>query len=257
MSSQLKILAIHSLATHGVASMKTVLSILGSRVLPVPSLYLTGLTNIPGHQKFSLPFEAMLRGSLELCRQAGDRLLLYVGYLGDEQQAAQLLACIQEYSELIDHILVDPVSGDHGKLYVPAEVLASWPALLEQAAWALPNYTELQLLSGLPPGQNRAPEEYVQAFHNRFPHLSFVVTSFPFSAQQGIYLLHRGQSFCWQHEQLELNFGGTGDVFAATFIQQHWLRQQDAQQAVKAAAARCLLLLKHAHTKGLRQLEIE
>ena len=145
----MKILAVHSFAIHGTASMKAVISLLGTRVLPVPSLYLTGLTNIPGIIKTQTAFEELFMGCLQLSQSRKEALILYIGYLGSKEQVDCILKGIEAYRDIIIEIVVDPVSGDHGKTYVDMEVWKAWPQLLYQADWALPNYTELKLHAGV------------------------------------------------------------------------------------------------------------
>lgn len=253
----MKILTVHSFAVHGTASLKAALSILGARVLPVPSLILTGLTNMPGFRSVSSDFETLLRGSFELARQREEALLLYIGYLGNEGQVALLLEAIASYRELIRGIVVDPVSGDHGRAYVPEPVIRAWPRLLAEADWALPNFTELQLLSGLAPEEAEDEERCLQAFRARFPGLSFVVTSLRDSGQIRL-LMQRGERRqAFAHDRLPQNFSGTGDVFASYFIAFHYLRGLPPSEAMQMAALRTLALMRHSMEQGSSELLIE
>lgn len=236
MNTQLKVLAIHSFAIHGTASMKVMLSLLGSYLLPVPSLLLTGLTNMPGHVKSSIEFEKLLKGSFQLARDNYQRLIVYIGYLGNASQADIILSVINEYKDIIETIIVDPVSGDHGRIYVPKEVIAVWPRLLVEADWAFPNYTELQLLSGVEREELTAPRVYLDAFSERYPNLSFLATSLPDQAEIGVYIYHEGVGTVYRHERLPRFFGGTGDVFGALFIKHYWLQQVSLEFSVKYAA---------------------
>jgi len=236
LNTQTKVLAIHSFAIHGTASMKVMLSILGSYVLPVPSLILTGLTNIPGHVKTPVELDKLLRGSLQLARDSQQKLIFYIGYLGSESQADVILSAIESYRDIIHTIVVDPVSGDHGRTYVPPEVVAVWPRLLAVADWAFPNYTEIQLLSGVEPKDLVAPDVYLRAFEERFPRLSFLVTSMPDQAEMGVYMYHEGQGAIFRHERLSRFFGGTGDVFGSLFIKHYFLGDETLEFSVKYAA---------------------
>lgn len=221
------------------------LSLLGTRLLPVPSLYLTGLTNLPGIRKFAVDFEPLLRGSLELARLRGERLWLYVGYLGSPGQGETILALREEFADLIAGTIVDPVSGDHGRTYVPPEVIAVWPRLLAVADWAFPNYTELQLHSGLPLDQDDS-SAYLQAFAARFPQLNFIATSLPDPAGIGLHLRWQGASYPHTHPRLSRNYGGTGDVFAAHFLARHLFGQVAPPEAMRDAAEATLAHLRRA-----------
>ncbi len=232
----LKIMAIHSYAIHGTASMKAFLSILGSRLLPVPSILLTGLTNISGFKKTSIAFEDLLLGSLELARQQKQKILLYIGYLGSADQAGIILKAIDSYSDCITSILVDPVSGDHGRLYVPQEILAVWPSLLHEAHWALPNYTELKWLSGIDPNQEHMPQTYLKSFGERFPNLSVIATSLPKNKDLAVGLLHQENQHYFPVQKLAQNYGGTGDVFAAIFLLHYFFKQNPLHKSIEIAA---------------------
>ncbi|MEM6801839.1 MAG: hypothetical protein AAF696_10585, partial [Bacteroidota bacterium] len=189
----MKVLCVHSFAVHGTASMKAILSILGTSVLPVSSIYLSGLTNIPGFVKTEVAFEELLFSSFKLARERGDQLLLYVGYLGEAKQAQLISQAITEYQDIIQYIVVDPVSGDQGKMYVPQEVLEAWPQLLSQADWALPNYTELKFHSAIKGEPDLSEEGYIKAFAQRFPQLSFISTSLPHPTDLKLTMFRQGE----------------------------------------------------------------
>lgn len=222
------------------ASMKVAAKILGSYLLPVPSLYLTGLTNIPNIQKFELPFEEMLMGSLSLAKQQQQKLLLYIGYLGSARQAQILAKAIELYRDIIQEIIVDPVSGDHGRLYVPEEVANQWPHLLRLADWAVPNCTELQYLSTGQMDSSMPATKYIEKFKEKFPHLSFIVTSLPAGQDIGIYLYDQNSEWQMTHRRIEQQLGGSGDLFAAYFIENFWIKELSAKEGVQQSAEKCL-----------------
>lgn len=252
----LRVFTIHSFPAHGTAGLKVSLNLLGSRVIPVPSLYLSGLTNMEGVQKFPVPFREMLWSSLDLARRQKLRLLLYAGYLGEAQQAHDLLEALDAFEDLIEAVVVDPVSGDHGRRYVPEAVLDVWPLLLQRAHWALPNYTELQLLSDLPLDPSAPAEDYLQAFRNRFPQLSFLVTSYPQPGGIGISLQEGDASWSMGHERLTHHFGGSGDVFTACFIQAKWIAGQSSREAATYAAHQVLELLRQHQQLRLPSIQL-
>lgn len=253
----MRLLLIHSMAVHGTASMKAMTTILGSRVLPVPSLWLTGLTNIPGHQKFAPPFEEMLMGSLEIARNRGETLVLYVGYLGQKKQVDIILRAIETYRDIIRMVMVDPVSGDHDRLYVPREIAAEWPRLLLKADWAFPNFTELKVHAGIGLHENIGEEEVLKDFGQRYPQLSFVVTSLERADKMGILLRHKAESREYQHEKLSRYFGGTGDVFAAYFIKKFLFKQSTPWESLTYAADKTLNCIRQSIKSGNDFLAIE
>ncbi|MDW3648247.1 MAG: bifunctional hydroxymethylpyrimidine kinase/phosphomethylpyrimidine kinase [Bacteroidia bacterium] len=240
----MKILCVHSFAVHGTASMKAMMSILGTRILPVPSLYLSGLTNIPGFVKTDTAFEELFYSSLDIAKRRNERLILYVGYLGNAQQSEIILQGLKEYEDIIENVLIDPVSGDHGKLYVPQEVLDAWPRLLEKADWAFPNYTELCLLTGKPEHELDSSQEALNCFQERFSNLSFIATSLPAENQIKLGLMHEEEMMLFQHKRLDAHYGGTGDVFAAFFLFFAFLRKMPHGKAMEKAAMETLRIIE-------------
>ena len=240
----MKILCVHSFAVHGTASMKAMMSILGTRILPVPSLYLSGLTNIPGFVKTEIAFEELFFSSLDIARKRKEKIILYVGYLGNANQSEIILRGLAEYEDIIQEVLVDPVSGDHGKLYVPQEVLDAWPKLLEKADWAFPNFTELCLLTEDANLEEGSSQEALAAFHQRFPNLSFVATSLPAENQIKLGLMHEDQMVLFQHKRVEAHYGGTGDVFASYFLFFAFLRKMPHGKAMEKAAMQTLRIIE-------------
>ena len=253
----MKIFTIHSFAIHGTASMKAVLSLLGTRVLPVPSLYLTGLTNITGYRKTNVEFKELFEGSLALASQRKEKLIFYIGYLGSADQVEIILKGIDSYSEIIEGIVVDPVSGDHGRSYVPDEVMNAWPALLEKAHWALPNFTEVQLHSGLAPDPSRQVDDWLEAFRSRFPKLSYVITSLPDTEKMLLRLIDGSTKIQFEHEKLFPSYSGTGDVFAALFINYFFLKQNKPEEAMRKAALATLELIRNSIDQSSPDLVIE
>lgn len=247
----MKVLCIHSLAVHGTASLKVVMKVLGNRVLPVASLYLSGLTNLPGVIKTEVDFAPLLEHSFALARELNERLWVYVGYLGNADQTHLIRQCLDQYRDLIEGVIVDPVSGDHGKAYVPQTVIQAWPELLEVADWALPNYTELQLLSQ---SSERAVSTLLDLWQERYPQLNLLTTSLPHETQLRMCLVHQGQREAYLHERLSPNYGGTGDYFAARFIEGLVFEQKSPLLAMAQASQETLACLRRTIKAGSRDL---
>ncbi|MEO0471897.1 MAG: bifunctional hydroxymethylpyrimidine kinase/phosphomethylpyrimidine kinase [Bacteroidota bacterium] len=252
----MKILCIHSLAVHGTASLKTAITVLGADVLPVASLYLTGLTNMEGHRRTNVAFDSLLEGSFELCVSRKEKVILYIGYLGEASQLGLILRLIQRYRAWISDIVVDPVSGDQGRTYVSDSIIRAWPSLLAAADWAFPNYTELRLFSGLPMEENHEADVYQQRFENRFPGLSYVATSLPHPDKMHLRMKHKKTQAMFLHELLDVHFGGTGDLFATSFIKYHFLQGHSAQWAMEEAAKFTLQQIRHSIELGRDELVI-
>ncbi|MEL6674486.1 MAG: bifunctional hydroxymethylpyrimidine kinase/phosphomethylpyrimidine kinase [Bacteroidota bacterium] len=247
------ILAIHSMAVHGTASMKVLISLLGTQILPVPSLFLTGLTNMPGFERTQVDFSTLLMGSFELAEKTDQKLVVLIGYLGNAEQVAEIREALEKYQHLIEAVVVDPVSGDHGRTYVPSSVISAWPKLLEIADFALPNFTELGLYAGLQAVQT-SPEAFLEAFHQRFPKAKVITTSYPAEAGVGVAMWEEGKPRLFSHRQVPASYAGSGDVFAAHFVHYHLLKHLPLAEAVTQAATQTLHIIEEAYQQKLPQL---
>jgi pyridoxine kinase len=220
----IKILAINSLPTNGNAGLKMVLPILGTQAIPVPSLLLSGIGNMAGHQRFPLPFADLLDSTLTLARQQQQPMAVFVGYLADAGQAALIADAIARYRDLIQFVLIDPVCGDNGRAYVPAAVIESWHSLLTVADLALPNLTEAALLSGWAGAfESVDSERIISKFRERYPHLTTVVTGIVADRTVTNRWLHGDGTTDFSNLYYPTYFSGTGDAFGSLLIRFHCL----------------------------------
>jgi pyridoxine kinase len=251
-------LAINSFAVHGTASLKTIIRVLGSRVLPVPSLLLNGLTNMPIVRKVDLPFRDLLQSTLDLVVHRNQRVILYIGYLGKAEHADDILDMVQQYRSHIHLILTDPISGDHGRAYVPPEIIHRWPDLIRHSDFVFPNLTEIKLLCGHEPNGTETPKFYVSRFQELFPKVQLVVTSLQLD-DHGIGVQWHGgdKPFTYSHPVLTKNYGGSGDTFLALFILFHFYRQMSMEESLKAAADQTYHIIGHSIRQGAEELILD
>jgi pyridoxal/pyridoxine/pyridoxamine kinase len=250
------VLAISSFAVHGTASLKTFITFFGEKILPVPSLVLNGLTNMALVKKVELPFAELLRSVFDLAANRELELILYIGYLGNGEQAAIISDMIGNYRNLIKTIITDPVCGDHGRVYVPQDVIDQWPELIRQSDFVFPNVTELKVLTGHQPDDDQAPELYIQEFKERFPKPQLVVTSV--KSAIGIGLESFGdEPFSYHHPALSRNYGGSGDAFLSLFILHHFYGNLSINHALKKAAEQTYHILKNSIEKGSDDIILE
>ncbi|WP_020532255.1 bifunctional hydroxymethylpyrimidine kinase/phosphomethylpyrimidine kinase [Flexithrix dorotheae] len=254
MSSQ-KVLAINSLPAIGNAGLKMVMSILGTDVIPVPSLVLSGIGSVKGFQKFSIPFDELLDSTLQLAMEQSESLILYVGYLKDASQIDLIREAILKYRSIFKYIVIDPVCGDHGKAYVPEPIIHNWGKLLQLADFALPNITEIALIlnktySPLAKDQ----DQFIEEFGTKFPQLEFVVTSL----ENGDYLTNRlvtkPETKDFPQKKIPANFGGSGDAFASYFLAAHFFDHQSVEEAIQQAGEKVSENIAFTISKGSRFL---
>lgn len=250
-------LAISSFAVHGTASLKTFITILGEKVLPVPSLLLNGLTNMALVKKLDVPFKELLQSSFDLAVNRDMELILYIGYLGNAEQADFIIDIIGTYRSHIKTIITDPVCGDHGRVYVPDEIVAQWPRIISLSDMVFPNLTEIKILTGNRPDDNEDPGIYIEQFKKLFPQTELVVTSIKTGEGNIGFLYHGKEHFSYWHKLLPKNFGGSGDAFLALFILNHFYKRLNIDTALKLATDQTYQIIKNSIDKGLDDLVLE
>jgi pyridoxal/pyridoxine/pyridoxamine kinase len=243
-------LAIGSFAVHGTASLKTFITFLGEKILPVPSLLLNGLTNMSLVKKFEPPFHDLLKGTFELATSRNLDLILYIGYLGNASQADTILEMIATYRSAIKTIIADPVCGDHGRSYVPEDVIQQWPKIISKSDMAFPNITELKILTGHHPQDSQSLDEYVARFSNLFPTTRLIVTSVKSSAGSIGIELHGENPFLYYLPILQKDFGGTGDALVSQFILNHFYFRHSVNDALRLATDKTHCFIEHSIEKG-------
>jgi len=253
--SIVKVLAINSFAVHGTASLKATISILGSKILPVPSVMLNGLTNMPFVQRHTPAFRELLEGTFKLVVHRNQKVILYIGYLGSSDQVDIILDLIGVYREYIQLILTDPISGDHGRTYVPDEIIMRWPDLIRISDFVFPNLTELKLITGYAAIDDQNIDVYLESFQKQFPTTGLIVTSITSDETKiGILLRHAQKKFQYSHQLLPQSFGGTGDTFLSYFILYYFFDALSIENAVRSAAEKTLERILFSIQEGADEL---
>ena len=252
-----KILAINSFPANGNAGLKMAMSVLGTHAIPVPTLLLSGIGNMPGFQRFPVPFYELLDGTLTLARQNGHSLVVYVGYLGSADQPALITDALARFWDIIKYIVVDPVCGDNGRAYTTDAIIDAWHDLLPLADLVLPNFTETALLTGI--RENIVPENaerYLSAFRNRYPAQDCIVTGIRFENQ----VINRwvraatGVITDFAHPYYPQYFSGTGDLFASVLLRYLCLENQSMPQAIVNAGRVLETIIRQSVMAGRTEL---
>jgi pyridoxine kinase len=243
-------LAISSFAVHGSASLKTFISVLGEKILPVPSLLLNGLTNMSLVKKFDIPFRELLHGTFELAATRDLNLIVYIGYLGNADQADTIADAINTYHDSISSIITDPVCGDHGRAYVPPAIIEQWPTIISKSDLVFPNTTELKILTGHGPDDAQPHEQYAEKFASLFPTTKLVVTSTNKSEGLTGIEVYGDNHFTYELPTLERSYGGSGDALVSQFIDNHYYRMLPFNEALRLATDQTHSLIKSSIEKG-------
>ncbi len=215
-----------------------VMSALGTHVIPVPTLLLSGIGNMPGFQRFTIPFAELLDSTLTLARQNGQSLVVYVGYLGGADQAEIIAGAIARFRDIVRYVVIDPVCGDNGRAYTADAIIQSWYHLLTIADLVLPNFTETALLTGI--RENIVPENaetYLSAFRELYPAPDCIVTGI-LAGHQVINRWVRADTGAvtdFVHSYYPHYFSGTGDLLASVFLRFFCLENQPIHHAIENA----------------------
>lgn len=183
---------------------------------------------------------------------------ILVGYLGS-------IPAVAAAEDIIDHLLapggigiVDPVMGDHGKLYsgFDQEYVRSIAGLCRKAHLILPNITEAAILAGIP-YQDGTEECYVKALLDSLEYNRVVLTGVGSGPEETGAVLKDGKArWTYSHRRFGNGCHGTGDIFAAAFTGA-LLREKTIREALAIAGeftGKCVenTQLYPAHWYGVR-----
>lgn len=227
-----RLVCVHSLAAHGAVGVKPFLVHWGAAVAPVPSLLLTGPADMAGCRRVPSDLGELLDGTLDAARARGERPWLFVGYLASAGQVDVVDDALARHHDAVAGLVVDPVCGDDGRAYVSHDLVAAWPRLLARAAIALPNVTEVELLTGA------AGDAGIATLRARHPRLELVVTGASdggavvtraFAPGDGGVVEHR-------HARVPGRTQGAGDLFAAVWCHARLIEGDTAARCLERAA---------------------
>lgn len=148
---------------------------------------------------------------------------VYTGYIGNSKQFDYILTIVKDMLSVDGLFIVDPVMGDHGKLY-PGFDMSFPPEMLKicrQADYIMPNLTEAAFLLG-----ESYKEEYDEKdISNMLQKLSelgaknVVITGVSFDKSKlGVAYLQGDtkETGFYFRDRIMQNFHGTGDVFGSS-----------------------------------------
>lgn len=237
------VLCIHDLPGFGRAGLSVivpVLSALGAQAVAVPTAVLSAHTGGLGTPA-KLANPGYGPAALEHYRRLGLRFdCIYSGYLADASQAKLVEQAMDLWPDALT--VVDPVMGDHGRMYrgLAPEMVPAMYTLCSRASLILPNTTEAALLLGDPmPGVTGEAELHTaQAQAQRLTRICPRVLITGVAAGRGIACVGAdratGESLV-RTPMVPKSFHGTGDIFGAVLVGR--LLQGNVLPAAAQAAA--------------------
>lgn len=242
---QKRVLAVHDLSCVGRCSLTVALPILsaaGLEASALPTAVLsthtggfTGMTFRDLTQDLPAIFQHWK--TLDLAFDA-----IYTGYLGSAEQVALVEQLFDAFRGEQTKIIVDPVMGDHGKLYpgMSEKMPQLMKRLCQRADVIVPNQTEAALMLGRPyletPDQAEV-DDLMQALRE-MTRASVVLTGI--SPEEGklgaaVYDRETGQTACPAAPHMPGSYHGTGDVYASA-LTGAYLAGKTLVQAAQIAA---------------------
>ncbi len=219
-----RVAAIHDLSGFGRCSLSVILpviSVMGIQVCPIPTAVLS--THTGGFGEVAL---RDLTGYMEPCLEHYRRLglemdCIYTGYLSSVEQVDHCLAFFDAFPQALK--VVDPVMGDHGKLYrsFTPRMTQGIASLAARADVITPNLTEAMILLGEEPALGEITTAQARSLLARLSKLGparVVITGVTLATgEYGNLCYDREHSSYWKSstEYLPVRYPGTGDIFAA------------------------------------------
>jgi pyridoxine kinase len=148
---------------------------------------------------------------------------IYTGYLGSASQVQIVSDFFDSFGSDDNFIVVDPVLGDHGKLYAGFndEFVVQMRRLCGKADYIMPNMTEASYLLDIPYTE-ASDEAFVKDVLKKLSGLGCrvpVLTGVRFGENEGAaaYDAETGEYFFSFGRHVDRQLHGTGDIFASVF----------------------------------------
>ena len=213
-----KVLSVQDLSCLGKCSLAVALptlSTMGCSCTVLPTAILSTHTGFPAPH-----IRALTEDMGEICRHwqriGASFDAISVGYLSDPAQVARVEQVLDAFPATV---ILDPVMGDHGKLYsrITDAHVQAMKKLIRRCDVLLPNITEAAYLTGLPYKETGDTAYYAALLEglSALGAKNVVLTGVSLTRGKTGFMLADGSVY--QTETLPGSFHGTGDLFAAVF----------------------------------------
>ncbi|MCI9049836.1 MAG: pyridoxamine kinase [Coprobacillus sp.] len=245
-----------------IAAMAPIVSAMKIQAVPIPTAILSTHTQFPIY--YFDDYTSRMKDYIQTYKDLDLEFdAIATGFLGSKEQVNIVIDFIQRFKKEDSFVLVDPVMGDHGKLYATytPEMCEKMRELVQYADLMTPNLTELVTLVGKPypmklPSFDEL-EEMCQELSKQGPS-HIVVTGIPFNDKQILnFIYNKGEDYqIVMVDRIGKDRCGTGDVIASVIVGSY-LNGLNFYQSVKKAtkfASRCIAYceeIKVPHHYGL------
>ena len=219
----MRVLSIQSHVVYGYVGNKAAtfpLQLLGFEVDPLNTVTLSNHTQYKNCTGTRLEKDGLLELSKGLISNGFIQEYSHVltGYLGNPGTIDATIEIIHKIKQVNPNltILVDPVMGDDGRLYVSEQLVARYPALIQMASIITPNGFEAQTLSGIKVDRSSVKQVF-EKLHAMGP-ATVVITSVLENGKCFLYGSNKSIQFQLEIELIHQHFTGTGDLFSALLL---------------------------------------
>lgn len=267
-----RVAAAHDMSGLGRCSLTVilpVLSVMGVQCCPLQTAYLSAHTAFPASKEAAfLDMTGEMARTLHHWKELKVEFdAIYSGFLGSKAQVKLLDGFISLFRRKDTMILVDPVLGDHGKLYrtFDEEMCRNMSSLASAADLITPNLTEAALLLGEryenAPADGTGIEDWLTRLSQK-GRRSVIITGVRLNpGQVGACCFDRETGKCdfSMAEEVPGEFSGTGDLFAAVCLGAllRGSRLSGAMDLAVRFVARCTRETFHENTPLLCGVEFE
>lgn len=223
MYKQKKIAAINDLSGYGRCALSVsmpIISALKVQCCPLPTAILSNHTGYPEY--FFDGYTERMPGFIEKWKRLElefDGIL--TGFLSSEEQISIVVDFIKDFKKTNTIVVVDPIMGDHGKVYAACtkENLTGMKRLSSCADLLLPNITEACILTDTPYMEGEYTNEKLLEIGERIHRLGpkqLIITGLQRGELLLNYISEKGKDpyFSFSEKTGE-DRPGTGDIFAA------------------------------------------
>ena len=219
-----RVAAIHALAGFGRSSLAVViptLSAMGVQVCPIPTAVMSTHTGGLGERVHRDLSDYIYPTVEHYQRLSVDLEGIYSGFLSRPSQAGDMKSFISAYPDAL--AVVDPVMGDHGKLYrtYTPELVEQIRLLVQSAAVITPNLTEAYLLLGEAYRHEPLTRQQLKSMMARLSELGpryVVITGAELASGECAnvgYDRRQNAYWCVNYDYVPTSYPGTGDIFAS------------------------------------------
>ncbi|MDE6953277.1 MAG: pyridoxamine kinase [Erysipelotrichales bacterium] len=238
-----------------IAVMAPIVSAMKIQAVPIPTAILSTHTQFPIY--YFDDYTSKMSDYIQTYKDLDLEFdAIATGFLGSKEQVDIVIDFIKTFKKENSFVLVDPVMGDHGKLYTTytPEMCMKMKELVKYADLMTPNLTELVTLVDKPyplklPTFDELEDMCEQLSKQGPTHI--VVTGIPFNDKQILnFIYNKGEDYqIVMVDRIGKDRCGTGDVLASV-IAGSYLNGKNFYQSVKQAtkfASKCISYCEKIH----------